>query len=333
MMFKPDLLQEIKQYQQAVILSHRSPDGDSVGSSLALFHYLKFLGLSVQVITPDPAPDFLSWLKGFDEIVNYEQQAAKAENGIAEAELIFCLDFNSPSRIGPLEAAFSKSDKAFRINIDHHQEPEDFCNLQFVDTSASSTAELIYRFIDQLSGSELIDLPLAEAIYTGILTDTGSFRFSSTSSETHQIAAVLISKGVKPSEIHGRVYDSYSAERLRLLGYALNDGLKLYANDQLAIISLEDEVLKRFQFKRGDTEGLVNYPLSIKSVKVSILLTEKDGKIKMSFRSKGDLAVNGFAKAHFGGGGHINAAGGISSLGMKVTIEKIESLIDQLLMN
>lgn len=332
-MFKPNLLQELKKYKHAVILSHRSPDGDSVGSSLALFHYLKSLGLSAQVITPDPAPDFLSWLKGFNEIINHEQKATEVENAIANADVVFCLDYNSPSRVGNMEAAFIKNKEAFRINIDHHQEPEDFCNLQFVDTSASSTAELIYRLIHELSGSELIDLAIAEAIYTGILTDTGSFRFSSTSSKTHQIAAVLISKGVKPSEIHGRVYDSYSAERLRLLGYALNDGLRLYAHDQLAIIALEAKVLKRFQFKRGDTEGLVNYPLSIKSVKISILLTEKDGKIKMSFRSKGDLPVNGFAKAHFGGGGHINAAGGISSLGMQTTIEKIESLIDQLFLN
>lgn len=330
-MLKPQLLKEIKQYRQAVILSHRSPDGDSIGSSLALFHYLKTLGINARVITPDPAPDFLDWLKGFDEIINHEQQASESANAIAKADLIFCLDYNSPSRIGALETEFKQITNAYRINIDHHQEPEDFCDLQLVDTAASSTAELIYRFIDQLSGADAVDLAMAEAIYTGILTDTGSFRFSSTSSETHQIAADLISKGVKPSEIHGRVYDSYSVERLRLLGYALNEGLSLYAEDQLAIIALDDKTLKRFQFKRGDTEGLVNYPLSIKSVKVSILLSEKDGKIKMSFRSKGDTAVNGFAKQYFDGGGHINAAGGISSLGMEATVEKLESLIDQLL--
>ncbi|MAY84773.1 MAG: phosphoesterase [Flavobacteriales bacterium] len=331
MQIKPELLKTIRAANQAVILSHRSPDGDSIGSSLAICHFLNDLGVKANVITPDPAPDFLSWIKGFDQMHNHEQHSSEVEGMIANSDLIFCLDFNSPSRVGSLEEALQANTNAYRINIDHHQEPEDFCDLQIVDTSASSTAELVYQFIIELATLETIDLAMAEAIYTGILTDTGSFRFSSTSAKTHEIAARLISIGVQPQNVHAAVYDSYSAERLRLLGYALNEGLKLYENDKLAIISLDDSVLKKFQFKRGDTEGLVNYPLSIKSVKISILLTEKDGKIKMSFRSKGDMAVNGFARDHFDGGGHINAAGGISHIGMQATIEKIEGLIDELL--
>jgi len=330
MQIDPEILKSLRAAKEAVILSHRSPDGDSIGSSLAIWHYLGKLGVKATVITPDPAPEFLNWLKAYEGILNHEQQASQSEDLLKKADLIFCLDFNSPSRIGQLEEHMMANRSAFKINIDHHQEPVDFCDLQLVDTTASSTAELVYQFIEELSGIALIDLSMGEAIYTGILTDTGSFRFSSTSSKTHKIAAHLIELGLKPQIIHSLIYDSYSAERLRLLGYALNEGLKFYANEQLSVISLDDSVLKRFHFKRGDTEGLVNYPLSIKTIKVSILLAEKDGKIKMSFRSKGDLAVNGFANRHFEGGGHINAAGGISHIGMQATIEKIEGLIDEL---
>jgi len=324
------ILNQLTQAKHAVILSHRSPDGDSIGSSLAMWHYLKKLGVESQVITPDPAPDFLSWLNGFKAMINGEQHTQLAQEKIKAADLIFCLDFNSPGRIAQLEPFLEENKSALKINIDHHQEPLDFCNLQLVDTSASSTAELVYQFVERLSGIDLIDLPAAEAIYTGILTDTGSFRFASTSSKTHQIVSKLIEKGVKPEQVHSRVYDSYSAERLRLLGYALNEGLKLYRDQQLAIIALDQKLLAQFNFKRGDTEGLVNYPLSIKSVKVSILLTEKEGKIRMSFRSKADLAVNEFARDHFDGGGHINAAGGIYHGGMPEALAKLESLIDDL---
>lgn len=331
MQINQQLLNKISSAQNAVILSHRSPDGDSIGSSLAIWQFLNKLGVSAVPISPDPAPDFLSWLGNYDQLINFEQHQDKAEELIDQADLIFCLDFNSPKRLANMEACLTNNKAAFKINIDHHQEPEDFCDLQYIDTTASSTAELIYRFVEELEWEDKIDLPMAEAIYTGILTDTGSFRFSSTSQITHEIAASLIALGVEPHIIHARVYDSYSAERLKLLGYSLNEGLKLYKDQQIAIISLDAEVLKRFHFKRGDTEGLVNYPLSIKSVKIAILLTENDGKVKMSFRSKGDLAVNTFAAEYFSGGGHINAAGGISDQSMKETLIKLESHLSELL--
>lgn len=323
-----ELKEKLQSAKSAVILSHKSPDGDSIGSSLAVYNYLKKLEIPSQVITPDQSPDFLSWMKGYDEMMSHDQNSSKADELIASSDLIFCLDFNDPSRTGGIESALVENTSAYKINIDHHQEPKDFCHLQYVDTAASSTAELVYNFIEELGDLELLDTALAECLYTGILTDTGSFRFSSTTERTHYIASKLIALGVRPDEVNRNVYDSYSAERLRLLGYSLYHSLKLFEDGKVAIIDLSSDELKKFNFKRGDTEGLVNFPLSIQSVLISILLTEKDGLIKMSFRSKGEIAVNQFAKKFFDGGGHINAAGGASKDSMQATLEKLTKNLD-----
>lgn len=322
---------KIAELKSAVILSHRSPDGDSIGSSLALRNFLMQKGLEITTITPDPAPDFLDWLDGFKEIINFEHHASDCKEKIASAEIIFCLDYNDPSRIGGLESAFHENTTAFKVNIDHHRDPKDFCDVQYSDIQASSTAELIYRFIDELGELNFLNKAMSEAMYTGILTDTGSFRFSSTTEKTHHVTAELIAKGVQPDLIYRHIYDSYSAERLKLLGYALYKAMKLYQNDQLAVIALDADELKNFNFKRGDTEGLVNYPLSIKSVQVSILLTEKDGLVKMSFRSKGEIPVNDFAKKYFGGGGHFNAAGGACKDTMAATLNILETNMSELI--
>ena len=220
----------IKSSKHTVILSHRSPDGDSVGSSLALYHYLKNYIGHVQVITPDPAPKFLSWLSGFDSILNYQENEILVNQELQKADLICCLDFNTPSRMGDLEKAFQLNQDAYVINIDHHQDPDDFANFQISETSASSTCQLIYDFIDGLNGTDKITKELGEAMYTGIVTDTGSFRFSSTSKHTHNVVAELIEVGINPGQIHESIYNNYSIDRLKLLGFALDQRFNVYEN-------------------------------------------------------------------------------------------------------
>jgi phosphoesterase RecJ-like protein len=319
----------ISKSKRVVILSHRSPDGDSVGSSLALYHYLTNFISHVQVITPDPAPKFLSWLAGFETILNYQENEQKINQELQEADLICCLDFNTPSRMGDLEKAFRLNTDAFIINIDHHQDPEDFADFQLSDTSASSTCQLIYDFIVGLKGIDKLTVELGEAMYTGIVTDTGSFRFSSTSKHTHNVVAELIEVGINPGQIHENIFNNYSVDRLKLLGFALNERFNIYEKYKAAIIYLSEKDLNQFQFQKGDTEGLVNYPLSVENIRMSILITEKDGKVKMSFRSKGNFRVNELSAKYFNGGGHFNAAGGISDVGVLETVQKLEEIFPE----
>lgn len=314
--------------KKTIILSHHSPDGDSIGSSLGLYHYLIQKGHEVLVISPDPVPSFLHWLPGFDLAVNFESHKEQAFDAITAAELIFCLDFNTPERMGNMNFAFERKNKsAYVVNIDHHTKPEDFANFQISDTSASSTCQLVFEFIKNLESNFEVDQSIAQCLYTGILTDTGSFRFSATSSKTHMVAAELIATGIDFNRIYQRIYDSYSENRIRLLGFALKDKLNLYHDYSTAIINLTEKELSQHDYKKGDTEGLVNYPLSISWVKMSILLTQKDGLIKMSFRSKGNLEVNQIAKEHFEGGGHVNAAGGRFIGTMEDALVKLEETI------
>lgn len=314
--------------KKTIILSHHSPDGDSIGSSLGLYHYLTQKGHEVQVITPDPVPSFLHWLPAFDLALNFETQKDPSFDTITAAELIFCLDFNTPERMGNMNFAFQrKSKSAYVVNIDHHTNPMDFADYQISDTSASSTAQLIFEFIKELEKDFQVDQNIAQCLYTGILTDTGSFRFSATSSKTHLVAAELVATGINFNRIYQRIYDSYSENRIQLLGFALKDKLRLNRDCSSAIISLTEKELSQYQYKKGDTEGLVNYPLSINWVKMSVLLTEKDGLIKMSFRSKGNLKVNEMASTHFEGGGHVNAAGGRFVGSMDDAIKKLEATI------
>lgn len=324
-----ELKKQIESSTQCVILSHRSPDGDSIGSSLALYHYLKNFPLKTTVISPDPAANFLKWMSGFEDVINYEQNKNEAEQLIAGADLIFCLDFNTPSRMGEMATAFEKNTSAFIINIDHHQQPDNFADFQLSDPEASSTCQLIYEFIENLNDTNKINEEMAACIYTGMVTDTGSFRFSSTSKRTHQIVAELIGCGINPGKIHQNIYDNYSIDRLKLLGFALNERFKFYEKYSTGIIYLAEEDLEQFNFQKGDTEGLVNYPLSISTIKMAILITEKSGKVKMSFRSKDDFSVNEFARKYFNGGGHFNAAGGISDLSVMDTVKKIESILPE----
>lgn len=323
-----EVKQEIEKSSQVVITTHKSPDGDAIGSSLGLYHFLKNRGVNVCVVVPDAFPDFLKWMPESNQIYYYDTQTEEVNNLIKKADFIFSLDYNALSRIGDLGELISKT-KATKMVIDHHQNPHDFADYYFVDTNCCSTSQLIYEFVDKMGLIKEITKEIAECLYCGIMTDTGSFRFPSTTAKTHQIIAEFIEKGVNGAKIHEMVYDTYSEHRLRLLGYALTEKMKVFSDINAAYISLTQKELKDFNFKKGDTEGLVNYPLSINGVKFSTLITEKEDGISMSFRSKDNFYVNEFANQHFFGGGHIYAAGGKSDLTFDDTIAKFEKLLNE----
>jgi len=318
--------EELNRANSVVITTHKSPDGDAIGSSLALYHYLKKEGKDVTVIVPDEFPDFLNWMVGCDKIVYYDSQQVLADEIIAKAEVLFSLDYNSLTRIKDLRNPIEKSE-AVKIVIDHHQDPQDFADHYFVDTNSCSTCQLVYDFIAELGGLDQLDKAIGECIYCGIMTDTGSFRFPSTTSKTHQIIAHLIDLGVENSKIHQKVYDNSSEHRLRLLGHALTEKMVVLEDYNAAYISLSQEELKRFSFKKGDTEGLVNYALSINGIKFAALITEKEDMISLSLRSKDDFYVNKIANEHFSGGGHIYAAGGMLETSLEEAIKRVETVM------
>lgn len=331
-MTKTDI-SEIKQLlatpKRIIIVAHRNPDGDAVGSSLGLYHYLKQNHHNVTIILPNDYPGFLKWMSGEDTILKYESTIKTSNALINEAELIFTLDFNALHRAGDMEPVLTEA-KAIKILIDHHQKPDDYATYTYSDVMMCSTCEMIYHFISMLGDVDHINKDIATALYLGIMTDTGSFRFKSTTSTTHRVIADLIDKGAKNAEIHNNVFDSNSYFRLQLLGKAL-DNLRVITKSNTAYISLSQEELNRFNFKKGDTEGVVNYALSIKGIKFAAIFIEhkQESIIKISFRSKNTFDVNQFARSHFNGGGHINAAGGRSELGLKDSIEKFISILPQ----
>lgn len=317
--------------KRIVITTHKGPDGDAMGSSLALYNYLIKKGHQVQVITPNEYPKFLKWMKGDDKVLQYTKSINKSTQITEQAEIIFCLDFNSLSRIDSYKPVVQNS-SAYKAMIDHHQEPEKF-DFNFSDTCACSTAQLIYEFIEMLGDTDLIDKDIAECIYAGIMTDTGNFRFQSVTSRTHQVVAMLINKGAQTHLVNDRINDNNSVSRLKLLGYCLNEKLEVLADYTTAIISLSEQELNQFNFEKGDTEGVVNYALSIQGVYVAAFFVEKDGLIKISFRSKGSFSVNQLARDHFNGGGHINAAGGAYGSDLGKAIKKFKEIIPQYINN
>lgn len=317
----------IQNSSKVIITTHKSPDGDAIGSSLALYHYLLNEGKKVEVVVPDDFPDFLKWMNGVESIICYDSQKEKATKEIESADLIFSLDYNGLARIGEMGDIVGKT-QAIKIVVDHHQNPQEFANHYFVDTDCCSTAQLIYELIEQFGEQDKITKQMGECIYCGIMTDTGSFRFPSTTSKTHQIIAHLLKLGVNGSAIHQSVYDTYSSDRLRLLGYALTEKMKVFPDKATAYISLSKAELKEHNFKKGDTEGLVNYPLSINGIKRAVLITEKEQDVRFSFRSKDDVFVNELANQHFNGGGHVYAAGGTLQVGLDEAIQKLEKVLN-----
>lgn len=306
-----------------VITSHRSPDGDAIGSSLALCHYLQKKGKQVQIIVPDDFADFLKWLSGAENILLFENNEEQCTELINQADIVFSLDYNNLSRVGEMGDSIANSN-AYKVLIDHHLEPSDFADWMLSDITICSTAQLIYQFIVSLGDTELIDTTIGEGIYTGLVTDSGSFRFSSVDSQTHMIAAELIKKGLDHAKIHEQLYDVNSLDRLHLLGFALNNGLKVLPNIPVAVIALSKASLDEFNPQKGYTEGIVNYALSIQGVTMAALLQEDTSKVKLSIRSTGEVPVNEFAKTYFEGGGHKNAAGGVSYKGFDETVTNFE---------
>ena len=311
-----------------LITTHYNPDGDAIGSSLALYHYLKSKGHEVKVLIPNDVPQFLQWMPGLSEAVIFYHKQEFANSLISDAEVIFCLDYNAFSRVNFFTKQLEEA-KGKKILIDHHPEPDTNFDFMLSIIKVSSTAELVYDFITALGDNHLIDVPIGINLYVGMMTDTGSFSYSSNYPDTLQIVADLIKKGVDTEKVHRLVYDTYSENRMRLLGYCLSEKLVVLHDYCTAYISLTKEDLEKFSFQPGDTEGVVNYALSIKNISFAALFTEKKSCIRISFRSKADFSVNDFARKYYGGGGHLNAAGGDSYLPMDETLRKFEELLPE----
>ncbi|WP_026778066.1 bifunctional oligoribonuclease/PAP phosphatase NrnA [Polaribacter sp. Hel_I_88] len=324
-----DLKRFLEKPKNIVIIGHRNPDGDAVGSTLALKHYLDKKGHSATVVMPNEYPDFLHWLPGSETVYRFDWQNKQSQKAISNSDIIFLLDFNTLHRVGyDMQNTLEKYPNDFAM-IDHHQQPDDVTYM-YSDTEICSTCQMVYQFIEMNNDVDLIDAAIATCLYTGIMTDTGSFRFRSTTSKTHRIIADLIDKGAENDRIHNNVYDANSYNRLLLLGKALSN-LQILPAYKTAYITLTDEEKKRFDFQKGDTEGVVNYALSLKGIVFAAIFIEdsEQNLVKISFRSKGKFSVNQFARNHFEGGGHDNAAGGKSNMSMTETVTKFSGLLEQ----
>ena len=323
------IYQSIQTAQRIVIVSHKSPDGDSIGSSLAFFHLLKKWGKNVTVVHPDPAADYLQWVEGQDQIITFEKNENQAIQLLQEADVICCLDFNEPSRVGKDMQPYLEQVTATKIMIDHHLFPSDFCQFRISISTACSTAQLVYEWLEEINQLESLDATIGTCIYLGLLTDTGSFRFPSVNAHTHHILAHLLEVGVVHYEIHERIYDTNTIDRIRLRGYALSEKLVCLEGLPIAYISLSAEELERFNYKKGDTEGLVNQVLGIQGIQMAVLFVEKDGVVKISFRSKGIYTVNELAAKYFEGGGHGYASGGVSTASLEETTLKFVTIVNE----
>ena len=310
-----------------VIIGHRNPDGDAMGATLGLYHYLKKKGHNPTVVVPNEYPKFLHWLPGSENTYRFDWQNSQSQRAINASDIIFLLDFNALHRVGhDMQNTLESYQKDF-VLIDHHQQPDEF-SYMYSDTEMCSTCQMVYHFIEKMGDIDLLDSDIATCLYTGIMTDTGSFRFRSTTSLTHRVIANLIDNGAENDRIHSNVYDSSTYGRLQLLGQALSN-LKVLPAYKTAYITLTDQEKVANNFTKGDTEGIVNYALSIEGVVMAaIFIEDKEQEIiKISFRSKGTFSVNQFARENFSGGGHDNAAGGKSDLSMDETIKKFKSLL------
>ncbi len=301
-----------------------------MGSTLGLYHFLRKNNHEAIVISPNEFPDFLAWLPGSETVKVFEKDKENCTTLLQEAEIIFTLDFNAFHRTGEMEKVLEVLDTTY-IMIDHHQKPDDYAKYMFSNTSFGSTCEMIYHFINYLEQKDQIDKTIGTCIYTGILTDSGSFRFPNTTGNTHRIVAELIDLGVENTIIPNLLFDNSSYNRLQLLGQALQN-LKVIPDHKTSYITLTQEELDNFNHTKGDTEGIVNYGLSIKGILFTAIFIENrdENIIKISFRSQGDFDVNEFARAHFNGGGHRNAAGGKSTVSMEQTVAKFISLVENL---
>jgi phosphoesterase RecJ-like protein len=325
-----ELKELLSQPRQVFITTHHKPDADALGSSLGLAGYLRKKGHSVTVVTPSDYPSFLAWMPGNDDVVVYEPRKndAQVREIIGTAEVLFCLDFSCLGRISEL-GEYVRQAPGKKVLIDHHQEPEAFADLDYSNSKAAATAELVFEVIRDLGDQDLIDTGIGECLYAGIMTDTGSFRHPSTSRNVHLIIAELLNVGINLSDVHRRIYDSHSEERLRFLGFVLKDKLVVLREYNTAYIAITADELRQYHSKTGDTEGLVNFALSIEGIVFAAVFIDRSQAVKISFRSVGDFSVSEFSRRNFDGGGHHNAAGGISHTSLNSTVERFLGLLPQ----
>jgi bifunctional oligoribonuclease and PAP phosphatase NrnA len=317
---------KLSQPLNILVTTHTNPDGDAIGSSLALAAYLTKKKHSVQVMVPDPYPDFLAWMAGHENILIYSTDKEKCISAIKHADMIIAADYNNFSRLN--EAGhFVRQSSAIKVLIDHHLNPSEEFDYKISISKISSTSELLYEFIEEMGDLNLIDKDIAECIYAGIITDTGSLSYSCNYIKTYLILADLFRLGIDGEYLHRLIYDTYSESRLRLLGYSVSNQLVVLPEYHTAFITLTKEDLARFDHQIGDTEGVVNYALSIKDINLAALFMERDGIVKVSFRSKGNFAVNTMAATYFNGGGHRNAAGANCDTSLEETVRKFKQIL------
>jgi bifunctional oligoribonuclease and PAP phosphatase NrnA len=326
-------LPEFKEFlslpRQVVIVTHHKPDADALGSSLALAAYLKKKGHQPVVISPSDYPTFLHWMPGNDKVVIYEDgKKPEIETLVKNSEITFCLDFSTLGRINNL-GDMIKVSAAKKVLIDHHLEPEHFADFEQWDVNAASTAGLIYELIVALGDRDKIDAEIADCLYAGLMTDTGGFRHNNTRKEEFIIAADLVELGADPTKVSKLIYDTNTLERLRLMGYVLSEKLVVLPEYRTAYIVLSQAELRKFGSQTGDTEGFVNYGLSIDGIRLSVMIYERKDEIRLSFRSLGDFSVNELARKHFGGGGHKNASGGLTKMTLEETVAKFLTILPE----
>jgi bifunctional oligoribonuclease and PAP phosphatase NrnA len=327
MLDKASLVELLAQPQKIVITTHHKPDGDAMGSSLGLYNYLIQLGHHAKVITPTDYPQFLEWMPGNGEVIVYTENKEEAEKLVAEAKIIFCVDFNALSRINELGSAVGKS-TAVKILIDHHLEPEDFDDYRYWNINACATAQLIYTFIaGELNHKELINKDVATCLYVGIMTDSASFSLPNTTSDVHRITADLMDAGAVNWHIYDLVYNNSDEKRLRFLGVCLSQHLEVLPEYNTAIITAGKQDLEKYGIATGDTEGIVNYALSIKGMRLAAFIVERTDRVKLSLRSKGEFPANEICKKYFSGGGHRNAAGGYSNNSLEQVVNDFKQIL------
>lgn len=315
--------------QRIVITTHHKPDGDALGSSLGLYHWLRKHGHEVEVIVSSDFPEFLDWMPGRDKVWLYTADTDTCQGFFDKADIIFCLDYSALSRANILEPVIRQA-SAQKWMIDHHLDPEDFADLMWWDSSAAATAQLIYSFIVDVMGDEAgLDPDIATCLYAGIMTDTGSFRFRSTTSAVHHIIAKLIDAGARNWEIHEHIYNSSTERRLKFLGYCLLNCLEVIPEYNTALFAVSKEDLAQFDVTTGDTEGLVNYALSVKGIRLAALIVDRTELIKLSLRSIGEIPCNEICKKYFNGGGHLNASGGSSHEDLSSVVNKFKSILPE----
>jgi bifunctional oligoribonuclease and PAP phosphatase NrnA len=318
----------LTQPKKLVITMHQKPDGDAMGSTLGLYHFLNQFGHSCTVISPTNWADFLNWMPGCDKVLDYESQTAKADALIEEAEWIFCLDFNILSRTKRMEEKLKQA-TGERILIDHHQEPQtEFFAYGVSDVAKSSTAEMVFDFISDSGNIDKIDAVIGECLYAGVMTDTGSFRFPSTKASVHKMVYELKMRGLEHSHVHEALYDNFLEDRFRLIGHVLSNRMQVFYEYNAVLMSITQADLIKFNVKTGDTEGLVNYGLSIQGIKLAAVVIDRGEERKSSFRSKGGFDVNTFARKYFNGGGHFNAAGGFNKEPLEEVVLKFKQALE-----